>query len=81
MEILQSTDMHVSFLKLVILNVLFNKGLGGTELSLNIDQQKGYFIVGIYFILSKGGHILNKLKPDFIGSSLPSRGNYFSGMI
>lgn len=60
---------------------LFKKGLSGTELSLHIDQQKGYFIAGIYFMLSKGENTLNKLKPDFIGFSFPSRGNYFAGVM
>lgn len=54
------------------------KGLGGTELSIYIDQQKGYFIAGIHSMLSKGENALNKLKPDFIGFSLPGRGNYFA---
>lgn len=29
-------------------------------------------------MLSKGENTLNKLKPDFIGFSLPRRGNYFA---
>lgn len=53
------------------------KGRGGTELSIYIDQQKGYFIAGIHSMLSKGENTLNKLKSDFIGFSLPRRGNYF----
>lgn len=55
------------------------KELGNTALSLYTDQQKGYFIAGIYFMLSKGEHTLNKLKLNFIGFHLPGRGNYFAG--
>lgn len=29
-------------------------------------------------MLSKGENTLNKLKPDFIGFSVPRRGNYFA---
>lgn len=57
------------------------KGLGGTELSIYTDQQKGYFTAGIHSMLSKGENTLNKLKSDFIGFSLPRRGNYFPGVM
>lgn len=78
-QFLYTTSMLVAFLKQSIFNLFIQKEVGGTELPLYTDQQKGYFIAGIYFILSKGENILNKLKPDFIGSfSLLRRGNYFA---
>lgn len=70
--------MLVAFLKQSIFNLFIQKELDGTEFSLYIDQQKGYFIAGIYFMLSKEENTLNKLKPDFIGFSLLGRGNYFA---
>lgn len=70
--------MPVAFLKRSIFNLFIQKELGGTELPLYIDQQKGYYIAGIYFMLSKGENTLNKLKPHFIGFSLPRGGNYFA---
>lgn len=73
--------MFVALLKQSILNLFIQKGLGATELSLYIDQQKGYFIAGIYFMLSEAENTLNKLKPDFIGFSLPRRGDYFAGVM
>lgn len=32
-------------------------------------------------MLSEGENTLNKLKPHFIGFSLPRRGNYFAGVL
>lgn len=66
---------------MIFLNLFIRKELGDTELPLYIDQQKGYFIAGIYFMLSERKNTLNKLKPDFIGFSLPRRGNYFAGVM
>lgn len=66
---------------MIFLNLFIRKGLGDTALLLYIDQQKGYFIGGIYFMLSERKNTLNKLKTDFIGFSLARRGNYFAGVM